>query len=274
MLKLDRDLVEQVLQKLELSGRPETNLEGLSQVYGRWCRRIPFDNIQKRFFYSGPARGPAPGYDSEDFFQKWLAYGSGGTCWANSNAVHDLLEALGFAVTRAAGTMLVTPDVIGPTHGTVVATIEQRQYLVDGSMQTEHPVPVTEGPGRDATHPAERVLLEYRGGKWYVLWHPPHLPDGLQCRLEEFGVSRSRFNQYHERTRTRSPFNASLHVRINQPGRVAALAFGQWATLGHDGKVIRTPLSAEQRVQTLVEEFGIAEELATRLPDDEPLPAN
>jgi hypothetical protein len=39
-----------------------------------------------------------------------------------------------------------------------------------------------------------------------------------------------------------------------------------------DGVPSKTPLAGEQLVQVLVEEFGIAEELAVSLPADEPPP--
>jgi N-hydroxyarylamine O-acetyltransferase len=155
-------LVEQVLQKTGFSAPPGNDPAGLSAIYGRWCRKIPFDNIQKRLFYSGPAQGSVPGHNSQDFFRKWLVYGTGGTCWANSHAMHDLLEALGFDVVRIAATMLATPDVVGPTHGTVFAMVDGRQYMVDGSIQTELPIPVEEGDPQEVCHPAQRVHLEHR----------------------------------------------------------------------------------------------------------------
>ena len=267
---LQPQLVEQVLQKLGLSTPPKEDLSGLSAIYGRWCRNIPFDNIQKRIFYSGLAEGPIPGHNSEDFFQSWLAYGTGGTCWANSHAMHDLLEMVGFDVVRVAATMLVTPDIVGPTHGTVFARIDDRQYLVDGSMHTESPVPVEEGDPERVQHPAERVHLELREGHWHVRWHPAHRPDGFWCRIEQVDVPRERFNEYHECTRSRSPFNASLYVRLNHADRTTTLNSGEKLITKLDGQPVSVPLSDDERVQVLVEEFGIDESLAANLPADEP----
>ncbi len=265
-------LLEQVLQKMGFSTPPGNDLAGLSAIYGRWCRKIPFDNIQKRLFYSGPAQGPVPGHNSEDFFQKWLAYGTGGTCWANSHAMHDLLEALGIGVVRVAATMLATPDVVGPTHGTVFAAVDDRRYMVDGSMQTELPVPVEEGDAQEVRHPAQRVHLEHREGHWYVRWHPAHRPHGLWCRVEMVDVPLEQFNEYHERTRVRSPFNASLYIRLNHPEQTTTIFSGEKVVMKLDGVPSKTPLVGEQLVQVLVEEFGIAEELAVSLPADEPPP--
>jgi len=270
---MNSDLVEQVLQKMGFSHRPGIDFDGLSAVYGRWCRQVPFDNIQKRLFYAGAGTGPVPGHDSTDFFQKWLTYGTGGTCWANSHATHDLLAALGFDVVRCAGTMLSSPDAVGPTHGTVIATLDNRRYLVDGSMLTEKPVPVpmsvedrvTLEPG----HPAERIRVEYRESCWHVFWHSAHRPDGIWCRIERIDVPIADFNQYHERTRTFSRFNSSLYVRLNQPSNTTTIAFGERVVIGSDRHLSRTTLSDEGRTQSLVEDFGIAEELAARLPADE-----
>lgn len=267
---MNPQLVEQVLQKLGFSKQPEADFDGLSALYGRWCRNIPFDNLQKRMFYSGPAEGPVPGHDSTDFFQKWLAHGTGGTCWANTHAMHDLLAALGFSVVRGAATMLNSPDTVGPTHGTAVVSLDDRRYLADGSMLTERPVPIEEGEIKGTGHPAERIRIEYREGCWHVLWHPAHRLDGLWCRIEKIGVPKAEFDQYHERTRTRSPFNSSLYIRRNQPTGTTTIAFGEKVMVGLDGQGSSTAISDEDRVQLLVEEFGISEELAAVLPPDEP----
>ena len=270
---MNSGLLEQVLQKMGFSHRPNIDLEGLAAIYGRWCRKVPFDNIQKRLFYSGPAEGPVPGHNSTDFFQQWLTSGIGGTCWANSHAMHDWLAALGFDVVRCAATMLSSPDAVGPTHGTVMATLDGRRYLVDGSMLTEKPVPVEEGATLEPRHPAERIRVEHREGHWQVFWHSAHRPDGIWCRIERIDVPIADFNQYHERTRISSRFNSSLYVRLNHPSNTTTIVFGERVEVGPDGHLSRTTISGEQRTQSLVEDFGIAEELAARLPADEaPVP--
>ncbi len=133
-------LVAPILEKLGLARHPSIDIAGLSLLYGRWCRNVPFDNLRKRLLYSGSASGPVPGHNSQDFFENWLAHGTGGTCWATSHALHDLLSELGFPTTRGAGTMLASPDVVGPNHGTAIVTLEDLRYIVDGSMLTELPL--------------------------------------------------------------------------------------------------------------------------------------
>ena len=261
-------LVEPILEKLELAQPPSIDLAGLSQVYGRWCRKVPFDNLQKRLFYSGDSSGPLPGHNSEDFFKSWLAHGTGGTCWAHGHALHDLLTELGFAAVRCSATMLVHPDVVGPTHGTVIVTLEGQQYLVDGSIQTEEPVPLAEGNYGNG-HPSSRIHLERRNGQWFWLWHPPHQIDGLWCRLERIDVPIADFDQYHEGTRVRSFFNSAVYIRLNQNEGTNALVFGDRIKVDANYQAHQEPLPNGKRAEVLIGEFGISEELATQLPADE-----
>ncbi len=136
-------------------------------------------------------------------------------------------------------------------------------------MLTERPVPMEEGVPLEPCHPAERVRVEHRESCWHLFWHSAHRPDGIWCRIERIDVPMADFNQYHERTRTFSRFNSSLYVRLNQPSNITTIAFGERVVIGSDGNLSRATLSDEERTQSLVEDFGIAEELAARLPADE-----
>ena len=46
---LDDSLIERVLAKLGLQATPSPDLEGLARLYDAWCRRVPFDYVQKPF---------------------------------------------------------------------------------------------------------------------------------------------------------------------------------------------------------------------------------
>lgn len=264
-------LVEQVLQKLGLQNLPRNDLTGLEDLYGRWCRKVPFDNISKRLFFSEGGEGPLPGHTAEHFFLAWLAYGTGGTCWAVSHALHDLLHALGFEVRRAACTMLSSPTVRGPNHGTVVVTLDGRQYLIDGSILTERPLPLQEEDPGQVKHPAAQVRVEKRAEHWQVFWRPLHRLDGVWCRIDAIDVPVSTFDQHHERTRRWSPFNFALYARINTQVRIIGVASGHKITLGPDSQAISEAMLGNERVRFLVEDLGIAEEIVAALPADEPV---
>ena len=271
---LNPSLVPPILEKLGFREVPFPDWPGLCSIYFRWSMTVPFDNIQKRLFYSGSAEGPIPGHNSDHFFREWLAHGTGGTCWSNSHAIHDLLDAMGFSVERVAATMLSAPDAVGPTHGSVAAAVDGIRYLVDGSMLTRRPVPFRESALPDPEHPSERVSMERNDGRWNVLWYPAHRPQGLSCRVEEIGVPLGRFNGYHERTRNNSNFNNALYIRQNGATGTDTIAFGERLITAPDGSVQRHPIGAPDRTAVLVEEFGISEEIAYRLPADVHPPAS
>ncbi len=265
-------LVEQVLQKLGLQKHPGNDLTGLETLYGQWCRKVPFDNLQKRLFFSAGGKGPLPGHTANNFFRDWLAYGTGGTCWAVSHALHDFLQALGFEVRRASGTMLTSPTVRGPNHGTVVVTLDGAQYLIDGSMLTEHPLPLKEGIPGEAQHPAAQIQFEKRAEHWQFFCRPLHLLEGVWCRIDGIDVSVSAFDQYYEGTRAWSPFNFALYARINTQDQVTGIIADQKITIKQDGQATSEAMQSVDRVKFLVEHVGIAEEIIARLPADEPLP--
>ncbi len=265
-------LVEDVLQRLGLRALPERDLAGLADLYGRWCRKVPFDNIQKRLFLAAGCDGPLPGHTAEDFFRAWLSYGTGGTCWAVSQGLYDLLAAVGFDVARAACTMLSSPTVRGPNHGTVIVTINSRRYIVDGAMLTDRPIPLQEGVLGGAEHPAAQVRVGKQARRWHVAWRPLHRPEGFSCRIEAIGLSGLAFDRYYEGTRGWSPFNYSVYARTNTQDRITGVAFGQRVTLGPDGDAASEAIGPGERDRFLVEHLGIAEEIVARLPADEPLP--
>jgi N-hydroxyarylamine O-acetyltransferase len=265
-------MVDNVLERLGLASRPTPDLAGLQDIYGRWCRKVSFDNIRKRLALVSADEGPLPGYCAEDFFRGWLTYGTGGTCWAVSAGLHDLLAALGFEVTRAACTMLSSPTVRGPNHGTVIVTLEERRYVVDGAMLTERPLLLEEGFVGDADHAAAQVRVGINDEHWQVAWRSLHRPEGFPCRIDMIGVSASAFVKYYEGTRGWSPFNYSVYARTNTEEGVTGVAFGHRVTLGRDDQVASEAIGSDERDRFLLEHLGMAEELVARLPADEPLP--
>ena len=131
-----------MLDRLGFSAPPPVDLDGLTAVYGAWCSRVPFDNLRKLIALHGGEPGPLPGLGAEDFFDAWLAHGTGGTCWPSANALHALLDSSGFT-RRVTASMF---DQGERSHGTTIVTLEGVEHLVDSSMLTT-PLPSTR-PGR------------------------------------------------------------------------------------------------------------------------------
>ncbi|MEP6884667.1 MAG: arylamine N-acetyltransferase [Gammaproteobacteria bacterium] len=276
-MDLPEDLVDRVLAKLELARRPEPTLEGLHAVYSSWCRRVPFDNIRKLIHVRRQDPGVLPGDDARDFFDGWIRYGAGGTCWAGNGALCALLRALGFDARRAVGTMLVAAD-LPPNHGSTTAVFDGRRYLVDASILHDEPLLLDEHapPGERALGvaaiPAWNAACRLLDGHWYVRWRPLHKPEGIDCRIDQFDSQAATFRQRHEQSRGWSPFNYELHVRMNRGTSVIGSAFGQRMEIDESGRAGQCLLPARDRIRFLVEEIGIHEELAAMVPPDVPTP--
>jgi N-hydroxyarylamine O-acetyltransferase len=277
-MSLPEAMVDRILAKLELTGRPEPTLSGLSAVYRAWCRHVPFDNIRKLIHVRRGDPGVLPGDDVEDFFDNWLRFGAGGTCWAGNGALGALLMTLGFAARRGVATMLVAPN-LPPNHGSITVLLDERRYLVDASilhheplLLEAHPPPHEPAPaaGRPApaAHSAWSAACHWRDGRWYIRWRPLHKLDGLDCRIDRFDAEAATFRQFHEQSRAWSPFNYALYVRTNRDASVLGAAFGQRVEIDESGAAVQRPLQASDRIRFLVEEVGIHEELAAMVPPD------
>jgi N-hydroxyarylamine O-acetyltransferase len=269
--RIEEPLLERVLEKLGLTDKPSPDLSGLGSVYSAWCRGVPFDNVRKLIWLREEIPGPLPGDDAADFFAAWLDHGTGGTCWAGNGALQALVSSLGFEARRGYGTMLVSAD-IPPNHGTVVVRVEGEDHLVDASILFDEAMPAREGASVD--HPAWGVTLKAQddeGGRLRIQWRPFHMD--LDCRLESLDATREEFRDYHEKTRDWSPFNYALSARHNDGESVVGVSFGQLAAIDAEGKLTLTESPSEdQRRSFLIDRLGISEEMADRLPADQPMP--
>ena len=268
-------LLERVLEKLGFATAPSVDGEGLASLYAAWCRRVPFDNVRKMIWLREEIPGPLPGDDASDFFEAWLTHGSGGTCWAGNGALHALLVTIGFPARRGYGTMLAAPD-IPPNHGTVVVEFEDKLRLVDASVLFGEPLAFEEGAA--IAHASRGVDLRRderdegdKRDKLRLSWRAFHA-DPFDCRIESTHADRETFSRFHEATRAWSPFNYSLSARLNVDERVIGASFGRIARLDGAGPISFSDPSPLERKQLLVDELGISEELADRLPEDLEMP--
>jgi N-hydroxyarylamine O-acetyltransferase len=263
------DLVDAVLARLAVA-RPSSDLPGLRSVYAGWCSSVPFDNTLKLIHTAEELLGPLPGSTADSFFDSWLKHGTGGTCWAGNGALHDFLAALGFGVERALATMLPRPDMEGPNHGSVVVTIEDGRWIADASILSGDPIRIPEA-GRDAASgPLPRfVWLE---GKPAVMWRMLSAPDGFPCRIDRIGVGWEEWDALHQRTSEWSPFNYELNTRLQRGSESLGAAGGQRFVFHTDGTLDASPLEGEERTRFLVEDIGISEGIARRVPPDLTVP--
>src|SRR5262249_35478758 len=162
------------LARLGLSRRPAVSLAALADLYDRWCRGVPFDNIRKLIHVRAGDPRPLPGDEPNEFFEAWLRHGTGATCWAGNGALCGLLVALGYDARRAVATMMVAAG-IPPNHGSVVVHLDGERYVVDASMLFVDPLPMR--AGARVAHRAWCVEAFDVDGHFTIRWNAMLRPD-------------------------------------------------------------------------------------------------
>jgi arylamine N-acetyltransferase len=257
---ISRQLQDRVLERLGVPDAPAADLAGLRSTYAAWCVCVPFDNLAKVIALRTTPDKPLPGMDATEFFERWLAHNVGGTCWSTANALRELLISIGFDARRVAGSMRDT-GYIG--HGSVKVRIDDIDWLVDPSMLTDIPLPLTNEifisgdsvygsesePGEDGTH---------------IVWAdlPPN-PTLIPCRLLVDPTDHAYYVERFEASRTRSPFNDRLYIRRNRKA--------ERLVLNANTRILKTTEATETRdlnpselCNSLIDEFGVSEELVDR----------
>lgn len=261
--------VEKVLERFGLPAQPAADLAGLTTLYDAWCRHVPFDNARKLIAVRAQDPAPLPGDSPPEFLDAWLEHGIGGTCWAGNGALCELLRAVGFNAHRGIGTMLVAPN-IPPNHGTVVVEVPEGAFVVDASIMHVMPLAIREGESTRIDQPAWGVTGHWLGGHYAIRWQGLANPEPFDCRIDRWPVDRERFASQHELTRTWSPFNFELMFNVVRGDGRVGVAQNQAATRDAKGRLTLAPLA--DRLGYLVDELGISEALAARIPADVPTP--
>lgn len=241
-------------QRLGLSARLTTDIDGLYELYGAWCRHVPFDNVRKLIALRTGDSGPLPGSDATDFFEKFLENGTGGTCWSSSNALFELVTAFGFTARRVAGSMR---DLGVPGHGSVKVTINEQDWLVDSSMLSMFPIPMMSElyVYRD---PLFGVEVEPSGGSHVVWFNTPPYDDYFPCRFLIDNVTLEFYLERYEISRTRGPFNHHVSVRYNRDGARNVLQGPVRHRVTEAEGLVSTPLDRPAMLRELREVVGMS----------------
>lgn len=263
------ETIEAVLEKLE-ADLSTPDLAGLCSIYAAWCSKVSFDSSLKMIYLHAGGSGPLPGSTAESFFQSWLKQGTGGTCWAGNGALHDLLDALGFDVERAIATMLPAPDIRSPNHGSVIVTLDSVRWIADASILSGKPIRIPEPDEPPTDGPLPR--FEWYEYKPSVVWRMLAAPEGFPCRIERIGADVPEWDAYHQRTANWSPFNHQLNLRVLRGESSIGIALGQRFEFDKDGRLATEQLDRDGRLRFMIEDIGISEESAARVPDDSPVP--
>lgn len=253
------DLRDRVFERFGLTAAPAPDLEGLAAIYRAWCDHIPFDNVRKVIALCVNQANLLPGTTGTDFFEHFLEYGTGGTCWPTSNAIYELLSSAGFDVRRVAGSMRDQGFV---THGTVKASIDGADWIVDTSILSNIPLPANDRVfiSDDPVFTAEIEPTDALHLLWYSI---PTNTGYTPCRLLVDPIDHAFHSMSYEKSRAFGAFNQLVYARRNFPGRMLVLRGSTFYTRTASGTE-QVTLSREQVCTALHDDFGIAERMIAR----------
>jgi N-hydroxyarylamine O-acetyltransferase len=250
------DQVERVLDRLGLDTTPAIDVDGLADLYRRWCRSVPFDNTLKLIALNSAEDEPLPGMDADDFFRSWLRHGTGGTCWPTASALHALVSACGFTSRVVAASMA---DTGVPSHGTTIVTVDGIDWLIDEPLQLS----TTSETAID--HPVFGTSAQPVPEGWLFQFALPYAVATMPCRTvapsavpHDFCVGR------YEASREMSPFNHQPSTRRNDGDGVVSYGGGMRYRRTAAG-VDESDLSGDLLFDALRDEFAMSEEIVSRL---------
>ena len=266
-------LVERVLTKLGLRQRPALDLGGLNALYAAVSANVPFDNFQKRIWFASSQTTPLPGGDPNEFFNNWLQHGTGGTCWPLNGAMYALTHALGFDARRIVGSVIVEGYPRGANHGSVLVTLEGINYLVDAWMAAFKVLPLM--PGKPSStgrgiHDVSSVPIE---SGFEIISYPGFDRDHplpFRPEREYDPVDHALFIARYDRTKTVGFFNDAIFICRHFPDFILTMGRKSKFHLAADGTLTKTEPTEAQRKISLIEEFGLSEEIVEKLPPNVP----
>lgn len=270
---LSPKLIERVLEKLGLRQRPALDLAGLNTLYAAYCGNVPFDNVQKRIWFASDQKSPLPGSDPAEFFENWLAHGTGGTCWPINGALYALARALGFDARRITGSVIVEGHPQGANHGSVLVKVGGVEYITDGYLSSSKVLPLKPGTPAstgDGIHDIQAVPKE---GGFEILCYAGWLreqPLPFRPEPEYDPVDHAFWLARYDRTKKVGFFNDALLISRHFPESVLTIGRMNKVHVAADGSFTKTVLTETERKTVLINELGLSEAIVEKLPPDVP----
>ncbi len=274
--KLSSKILTRILAKLDLMERPARDLAGLNRVYAAYCGHVPKDNILKRIWLTGNQTGPVTGGDPIEFFENWLAHGTGGTCFPAAEGLYALLRALGFDANRVSGSVIMEGLERDANHGSVQVYLEGVDYLVDPQPASFTALPIISGQPSstgDGIHDNRAVPV---AGGFELQCFPGsnrQEPLRIQFDLEHWLVDHDFFLRHYAlsalRERNRSPFNDALFICRCFPSSIVIVGRGNRIVVSSDNSVTKSEITIDERNRILIEELEFSEEITKAIPPDD-----
>ena len=270
---LSPDLVERVLTRLGLREQPALDLAGLNLLYAAFSGHVPFDNVQKRIWFASPQTTSLPGGDPNEFFNNFLKHGTGGTCWPINGGLYALLRAVGFEAHRIVGSVVVNGYPQGANHGSVVAMLDGTHYVVDGWMASFKVLPLVPGLRTSTGHGIHDIYAVRTEKGLEIISYPGfdrEHPLPFRPEPEYDPVDHSFFLARADLTKTVGFFNDALFICRHFTESILTLGRKNKIRVTANGTLSKSEVVGAERKRSLIEEFGLSEEIVEALPPDVP----
>jgi len=273
---LSSELLQRVLARLGYREPPRPDLAGLNSLNAAFCLHVPNDNIHKRIWLVGKKDRPVTGGDPIEFFENWLAHGTGGTCFPAAGGLYALLRAVGFDASRVTGSVIRDGRVRDANHGSVKVCLEGLDYLVDPQHGAFPALPIIPGQSSktgDGIHDIRAVpvaegfeLLDFPGANrqepFRIRFRPDRWLVDHEFFLSNYALSAVRAND-------RSPFNDALFISKRFSDSIIIVGRGNKIVVSADNAVTKSEIDIEERDRILIDELGISEAITRAIPPDE-----
>ncbi len=273
---LSSELLARIVLKLGLTARPTLDLAGLNRLYGAYSGNIAMDNLLKRIWLVGDQAKPLTGGDPSQFFENWLAHGTGGTCFPASGALCVLLRALGFDARRISGSIVREGLEPMGNHGSVLVTLEGIDYLTDAQFASFKVLPLVPGQPSSTGGGIHDLRARPTSDGFDVLRYPGSNrlePLIMRPNLKLGPVDHDFFLHHYDlsalRDRNRSPFNDALFISRNFPGSILIIGRYKRIDVFADNSVTTTEITHDQRNRILFDALGISEAVINAMPPDD-----
>ncbi|MFJ6130115.1 arylamine N-acetyltransferase [Streptomyces griseoviridis] len=260
--------MEHATEWLGLSEPPTPTLDGLRQVYSRWCTRVPFDNLLIRQSLAAGAR-VVQGMRPEEFLRTAREQGVGNLCMESAEALHALLSAYGFDAALGLCQIGADSGTLRANHVTVLVAIGTTRYIVDTTLLTGFPLPLVHGARLSGVAPYS--VDRHPNGFWELstltlVGRKPKLIRLLAVtRVPEVSEALYQSLQGPDYRAANSVFFAQLGT---DDGAILTFSRGSlYRTTSSGIEHTALPDTAAAR-QSLVDNFGMSPSATSKLPPD------
>lgn len=268
-MSLSKTQLDAIAEKLGIPSEVPHTAEGLSTIYKAWSRNVGYDNVSLLKYLDNGSQGMVPGIPSEVYFDLWLEHDIANFCWANAQALSDVLNAYGFRTARAMGTMGTGRNlpIFAIPHGSLLAWVNDDKYLVDATFLCEEALALVPGEQTTAGTGSLQVWSDADG---LIRWQLPQSRFSGSFRLEDEDVSYDRFIEEHKLTidglANGRLYRDKLYMRRNVDGGTVTYDQGHIVRRSADSFAIDKVPKGEAH-DLLQSVFGLSEAVIAEIPE-------